>query len=466
MKIVKLIIFFILLFSFKVNAENCFENGISSGDPNQNSFVIWTKLTCSEEKNNLVNYEVSIDENFNNVVKQGQVQTNFEKDNTVKVLVENLKPDFNYYYRFSYKNIYSDTGKTITLPYRKNKIKIAFVSCQNYNAGYFTPYKAILEIKPDLLVILGDFIYEYPRKVPNSPRFDTTGNAIDLKSYREKYSLYLKDPYLKELLKNIPIVPIWDDHEVINDYGGKDLKIKNPKLIYDAYKAYFEYLPIREQQDFKIYRNIYIPNLINLVLIDGRQYRDKKVCERGLNFKCNELSKNPNLEYLGKEQNEWLKNLIKENKNEWFVLGNNTILMDFKLFGNTLNFDQWDGFYKEKNDLLEFIYNKKDIPLVVITGDVHVFSYGNIYFNNKIIGNEYSTSSISSPDYLLVNIFQKIIPIFIPNINFIETSYRGFILTEFSKNKAIIRMYAVKNNNQYEGYFLLKEFKYDNKKIR
>lgn len=458
MKKLKFIIFFILFFAFKANAENCFENGISSGDPNQKSFIIWTKLTCPKNDNNLVSYEVSTDEKFTHIVKEGQTKTNKEKDNTVKVLVENLKPDFNYYYRFSYNNNYSDTGKTITLPYRTNKVKIAFVSCQNYNAGYFTPYKAILELKPDLVVILGDFIYEYPRKVSNSPRFDTTGNSTDLKSYREKYSLYFKDPYLKELLKNIPVIPIWDDHEVVNDYGGKDLKNKNPQLMYDAYKAYFEYLPIREQEDFKIYRNFYIPDLINIALIDGRQYRDKKVCERGFSFECNDLSKNPDLEYLGKEQNKWLKNLMNENRNEWFILANNTILMDFKLFGSTLNFDQWDGFDKEKNDLIEFVNNKKDFPLIVMTGDVHVFSHGNIFFNNKIIAKEYSTASVSSPDYTLINIIQKLIPVLIPNIDFVETSYRGFILTEFSKNKANIKMYAVNSNNEDKGYFLLKEF--------
>jgi len=270
--------------------------------------------------------------------------------------------------------------------------------------------------------------------------------------------LYLKDPYLKELLKNIPIIPIWDDHEVINDYGGKDLKQKNSDLMYAAYKTYFEYLPIREQEDFKIYRNFYIPNLINLVLIDGRQYRDKKVCERGFSPYCNDLAKNENLEYLGNEQKEWLKNLINTNNKEWFILGNNTILMDLKLLGNTLNFDQWDGFYKEKNNLLEFISNKSNFPLIVITGDVHVFSKGNIFFNNKIISKEYSTASVSSPDYLIINILQKLVPILIPNVDFIETSYRGFILTEFSQNKSNIKMFAVNSNNDYKGYFLLKEF--------
>lgn len=458
MKKIKFIILFFILFVFKAKANECFENGISSGDPNQNSFVIWTKLTCSKNNENIVKYQVSTDKEFNHIVKEGLVETNINKGNTIKVLVDNLKPDFNYYYRFIYNNSYSDIGKTITLPYRKNKIRIAFVSCQDYNAGYFTPYKAILELKPDLVVMLGDFIYEHPKKVENSPRFDNTGHAKDLDSYRRKYSLYLNDPYLKELLKNIPIIAIWDDHEVLNDYGGKDLKERNPELLNSAYKAYFEYLPIREQEDFKIYRNFYIPNLVNLVLIDGRQYRDKKVCNRGFSFYCNELSKNPSLEYLGNEQKEWLKNIINNNKKEWLILGNNTLLMDLKLLGISINFDQWDGFAKEKNDILEFISNKINLPLIVITGDVHIFSKGDIYFKNKIIAKEYSTASIASPNYLIVNILQKFVPIIIPNVNFLETSYKGFILADFYKNKANIKMYAVNNNNTYSGYFLLKEF--------
>lgn len=451
---------------FPVKAEaKYFTAGVASGDPTSKSVIIWTKIDSEPDAFSSVEYEVAKDKEFKHLVNYGDLYTDKMKDQTIKIDVKNLKPETTYYYRFIYKHEYSEVGKTKTLPERARNFRVAFVSCQNYGAGFFTAYQHIIKDNPDIVVMLGDSIYEHA-KYKN--RKDESGFAENLEAYRNKYKYYLTDPFYKEARKLLPFVFIWDDHEVKNDYSGVEMLKNHPKQLNSAYQAFFEYTPIRKIKKFRIYRNITIGNLLNLYLIDGRQYRDENPCKVGevLNVPCTLKSYNENKTYLGKEQKEWLKTSLKDSSTTWNVLANNTMMMESDFLGTIINYDEWDGYMKEKNELLDFIYDNNIKNNLIFTGDLHTFIQGVLTKKNKKIGTEFVTSSVTPylphfSSYLkpLVSLLKPFSGLFIKNLNFFEPEYRGYILADFSTRKTEVYFYGVSSVlNMDTDRKLLKKF--------
>ncbi len=441
--------------------------GVSSGDPTDSSVVIWTKV--EEYPFAYVHYQVAEDKDFRKIVDSGTVKTDKSRDFTVKVLVKGLEPGKTYYYRFRYKNrrtgkvYYSVVGKTHTLPKETDRFRIALVSCQHFSAGYFTVYKYILEDGADLILHLGDFIYEFPVYERDVVRADVIAYVDELEEYRSKYKLTLTDPYIKEALRNIPLVAIWDDHEVVNDYSGKTMRYYNRKRLYDAYKAFFEYMPIMEQNvekdRWRIYRKFKVGNLLEIFMIDGRQYRDEDVCRPTWDppERCTKLSFAEGRTYLGEEQRDWLIEGVVNSKAIWKLIGNNTMMMDFRKDGKVLFVDQWDGFYWEKAYILRKFLKHGVKNIIVGTGDTHVFYFGDVKVDGKKVATEVITAGVSSPGSLK-KLSDKILKQN-PHIKYTNSDYRGYVLMDFYKDRVEVFMYAIEDVKKPDGKRkLLKKF--------
>ncbi|MFN8576472.1 MAG: alkaline phosphatase D family protein [Candidatus Sericytochromatia bacterium] len=461
-----LVLAILILFPLKSFAnENVFPLGVASGDPLTDSVIIWTKI--NESKSDVkIKYEVSEDIDFNKIVSIGESVTNSDKDYTVKVDVKGLKADKTYYYRFIYNQEFSEIGRTKTLPLNTRKFKIAFTSCQHFSDGYFSGYEHIMKDNPDLIVMLGDFIYEYARDKSGQVREDNSGYAKDLESFRKKYKIYLTDKSLRKARQNFPFISIWDDHEVMNDYSGVDLMKKDPNKLLSGYKAYFEYIPIREIDKYRIYKNFKIGNLLELFMLDGRQYRDENVCHDifKIDGNCTRHAHDKERTYLGKEQKEWLIYNLEKSTSIWKVLGNNTAMLEISLWGNLFNFDQWDGFYTEKEEFIHFIDDKVK-NLLLITGDIHTFIEADIKHNSKVIAKEVTATSLATRTHNVLKIATAIVPFFLSHVKYVETNYRGYILTEFSTRKTDIYLYALDSVKTPESNrFLLRHIELISKK--
>ncbi|MEK7433639.1 MAG: alkaline phosphatase D family protein [Cyanobacteriota bacterium] len=447
--------------SFGKNAtagSNYFVDGVSSGDPTQKTVILWSRVQDDKIDALEVEYEVSKDITFDKILKNGKINTNNNKDHTLKIDIDNLRQDTTYYYRFKYNNQYSETGKTKTLPEDPKKLRIAFVSCQNFGGGYFTSYKYIIEDNPDLIIMLGDSIYEHAKY---QYRKDESGYGKDLESYRKKYKYYFTDNFYKEAKEKIPFMYIWDDHEIENDYSGVDFSKIKEKQMKDGYQAFFEYNPVRKIGENKIYRNYNIGNLLDLYFLDGRQYRKEPACDglQILNYPCTIKSYKEDNTYLGKEQKQWLKDNLKNSKAKWKIISNNTMMMETNFFGALLNFDEWDGYMKEKQEMLEYIYDNNIKNTLVFTGDLHMFIQGKLMFKNKKVIEEFVATSISSPIPSFVNYLTPIAPLVVKDITLLETAYRGYILADFNSRKTNVYFYSVPvlSNKDFERK-LLKKF--------
>ena len=285
----KALVLTIASFSFKIFPSKkkeliSFDYGVASGDPTNTHVILWTKLTTPRSSNQEVNWEVSSDKDFLNTIVNGSYISEKENNFIVKVdaqipIEHNAKKIF---YRFESGGVYSEIGTTFTLPVKNpNKFNIAFCSCSNYPSGYFNAYKEMArDADVDLVLHLGDYIYEYSREGYASSdakrmgrEVNPSNEIISLDDYRKRYATYRSDKDLQLLHKSKPMIVVWDDHEITNDTWklGAQNHSHDEGSFYDrknnAIRAYYEWMPIREVKEReKIWRSFTVGNLINLMI--------------------------------------------------------------------------------------------------------------------------------------------------------------------------------------------------------
>ena len=159
-----------------------FTHGVASGDPLSDRVILWTRVLPGDGA--LVTltgrWEVAEDLQFKRVVISGETTTGPERDHTVKVDATGLQPATNYWYRFVFNGVTSAVGRTRTLPVGAvEAFSLAVCSCSNYPQGYFNAYRDIAQADIDVVMHLGDYIYEYAQGVYANPYVvDSLGRAV------------------------------------------------------------------------------------------------------------------------------------------------------------------------------------------------------------------------------------------------------------------------------------------------
>ncbi|MBA6407912.1 alkaline phosphatase D family protein [Pseudoalteromonas sp. 5Ae-yellow] len=334
-----------------------FKHGVASGDPLSNALIIWTRATTAQSNFEVtVAWELASDSQFKNIIRSGREQTDKSRDFTIKIDVQELAPNTEYFYRFVGLNTQSPIGRAKTLPINNvEQIKMAVVSCSNYPAGYFNAYTDAAKQKDlDVVLHLGDYIYEYPmggyatenaENIGRQLAADNSGEIITLSDYRKRYAIYRTDQGLQALHAAAPFIAIWDDHEVTNDTYKSGAENHTPdegdffKRRAAAIQAYYEWLPIRPpmgEQSPQIYRTFDFGNLISLHMLDTRVIaRDKQLAYsdyKNLETKQMDVARfasdlnNPNRQLLGNTQLNWLTSAITKSNAKWQVLGQQVLM--------------------------------------------------------------------------------------------------------------------------------------------
>ncbi|EPA0958686.1 alkaline phosphatase [Vibrio parahaemolyticus] len=442
-----------------------FVHGVASGDPTQTQVIIWTRVTTAASYVD-VSWQVASDMEFLNVVQSGVFTTDTGRDFTVKVDVQNLNANSQYYYRFIVGEMMSEVGQTQTLPEDGvEKASMAVVSCANYPAGYFHVYREILnqhEQSPfDVVLHLGDYIYEYGTGGYASEDAAALGRepskgaeCITLDDYRKRYAQYRQDADLQALHAKLPMIAVWDDHELANDTwkNGAENHQDDEGSFIDrraaAAAAWTEWLPVRENtfSNMLIYRQFSFGNLVNLMMLDTRLVgRDKPLDYFSLSAPTMEAigglvaqSRSADRELLGTEQLAWLMNEFNTHDAKWNVLGQQVLMSRmelpssvmtamFQLFTSTeekkteallavntaitgyladpsadpislpYNLDAWDGYYVEREKVYQ-LAKASSGNFVCLAGDTHNAWASELKdVSNNPIGVEFATSSVSSP---------------------------------------------------------------------
>jgi alkaline phosphatase D len=386
--------------------DGAFDLGVASGFPRPRGIMLWTHL--DEVKGNTkVRLVVSKDRKFANVIEDRLVGVSKKHGHTARTLVRGLDPHEQYYYRFLTEDSKSRVGRFRTAPplKSKEKIRIAFYSCQNYEAGFFNAQRAIArEPDLDLVISLGDYIYEYSDQDIRTPiRPDSTGRNRDgdsqfLDEYRDKYRLYKRDRSLLQMHAAHPFISVWDDHEVEDNHAdGKpssaqqdpnktNLKDKPRRVSYlqrraNGYKAFFEMMPrgrFKGERN-RIYEDYRLGSMVDLLLTDERQYRDQQPCNDVILEPCSDDEDPRTL--LGETQRNWLMRSLKASPARWKIWGTQLMLMSLRAPAPTVpaQVDAWDGYAYERRQILDYILDNGIQNVVAVTGDIHTFFAGTAY---------------------------------------------------------------------------------------
>jgi alkaline phosphatase D len=369
-----------------------FALGIASGDPSPDGIVLWTRLAPKPLEGGgmpdaavPVEWRVAEDEGMKRVVKKGTTLAVPALAHSVHVEVAGLRPDRWYWYQFRAGTEISPMGRTRTAPApgaRPDRLRYAFASCQHWENGYFTAYEHMAAENLDLVVHLGDYIYEgSPR--PGNPRQHNSGEIVSLSDYRNRHALYKTDKALQNMHAWAPWIVTWDDHEVDNNYANDIAEDKQTRQELlerraNAYQAYYEHMPLRAASAPKgsgmlVYRNIPWGVLANFTVLDTRQYRTDQPCGDGRKAPCKEVY-DPSAALLGTEQHAWMERQLASSGASWNIIAQQVLLakLDFQRGdGELLSMDQWSGYEVCRNRVLRFLGERKIANPVVITGDIH-----------------------------------------------------------------------------------------------
>ncbi|MEJ7616580.1 MAG: alkaline phosphatase D family protein [Pyrinomonadaceae bacterium] len=369
-----------------------FSLGIASGDPTADGVVLWTRLAPDPLNGGgmppagvPVEWQVASDDQMQHVMKSGTSAALPDLAHSVHVEVRGLQPARPYWYQFRTGAYFSPIGRTRTAPApgsHVDKLTFAFASCQNYEDGYYTAHRHMASEELDLVVFLGDYIYEGKAR-PGRTREHKGAEIMTLNDYRNRYALYKSDPDLQQAHAAFPWVVATDDHEVDNNYAGAVDQDGSPPKDFlrrraAAYHAYYEHMPLRlsslpKGAHMRLYRRLDYGSLAEFSVLDTRQYRTDQPCGDGHKERCAEaFAARSGL--LGPAQERWLLSGLNQSRARWNVLAQQVMMSQtIEVAGTAKKYgmDNWNGYVAARARLLNFIQQRRPSNPVVLTGDIH-----------------------------------------------------------------------------------------------
>lgn len=434
-----------------------FTHGIASGDPLADRVILWTRVLPGSSGTAAVPciWQMATDDTFETIVASGEATARAERDYTVNVDAAGLAPGTRYCYRFMAHGVTSPVGCTRTLPAGVvSEFKMAVASCSNYPQGFFHAYRDIAESDLNVVLHLGDYIYEYPvGEYVNPVAENQFGRTVEpeheilvLEDYRMRHGLYRTDPDLQAAHAAHPWITVWDDHEMMNDTWRAGAENHGEgegdffERIHAARQAYHEWMPIRtvaEGDQGVIYRAFQIGDLADLLMLDTRLAgRDEQLdYAKGIEqagsveaFIKNDLY-SPERQMLGEEQEAWLQQALQRSTARgatWQVLGQQVLMGKLNIpvippeelgklelseyarprveqtqqlapYGLPSNLDAWDGYPAARERLFALLTAHATNP-ISLAGDTHNgWAFNLTNQKGEAVGVEWGTPGISSP---------------------------------------------------------------------
>ncbi|MEY4429949.1 MAG: hypothetical protein RLZZ182_2638 [Pseudomonadota bacterium] len=411
-----------------------FSLGVASGDPGPGSVVLWTRLAPQPLQADggmpdhpvPVNWFVSRDERGLEVVQSGQVVTDAIRAHSVHVEVQGLAGASTYFYGFEAGGVRSPVGRTRTAPMPEQdvpRLRLALASCQHYEQGAFTAHREMALADIDLVVFVGDYIYEgptHPRRRRRRHQIDIDALGYSLAAYRMHHGSYKLDPDLRANHAAHPWFMVWDDHEVMNDYDGESadewpsddfLQVRAR-----AYQAFYEHTPISPGRAAVAGRAAFHAlrpwgRLATFWLLDTRQFRDAQACADAVHapyhgrllWRCRAADASGR-SMLGLPQEHWVADTLASSRAAWRLVVQTTQLSPGRFgtpWGPLAYADGWDAFPRARERLLRAIAEPRVPDVVVLGGDVHRHVAANLRLvpddpRSPIVASEFVTSSVTS----------------------------------------------------------------------
>ncbi|VIO81363.1 alkaline phosphatase D family protein [Bradyrhizobium ivorense] len=451
--------------------------GIASGCPRADSVILWTRLAPRPLEDGgmpdapvEVEWQIAEDEKFARVVARGTEHVTADLAHSVHAEARGLQPDRLYWYRFRAGTAVSPVGRTRTAPAgHKARVRFAFASCQQYEQGFFSAYRDMATRELDLVVHLGDYIYERSwgsRHV----RQHGVGVPTTLAEYRNRYALYKGDTDLQAAHAAFPWLSIWDDHEVTDDYANdRSYTVRDPgqflKIRAAAYQAYYEHMPLPlsarpRGPDATIYEHYRFGDVMDVLLLDDRQYRSASACVNGGRptwiVPCAERTEEART-MLGRAQENWFDERLGNCHAPWTIVAQQTLMaQDRRGAADDDHYwmDGWDGYPSARRRLLDAFAAHRTRNPVVIGGDRHAFFAGSLKRDftkpdEPAIATEFVGTSITSDGPGEAATRKAIADN--PHLTFARGDKRGFATVELDAKTCTVGFEAVDNVKEIDS---------------
>lgn len=395
-------------------------HGVATGDVGPHSAVVWAR---GSGPGRLEVVAVHDEGPASNPVF---VTVDASTDYTGHVRLEHLKPDQPYAALVTF--VAADGGRSAAIQARfrtaprkhaARPLRLAFggdlggqgrcrvVTEDGTELGY-PVLSAVADVHPHLFLLNGDAIYaddtceaegrapregEAPwRNVPGEyrsvadPGLDWTDASAVQESYWAHWRYNRADAHAQALLARVPLLAQWDDHEVINDFGGEwttwnpasDDRPGYSTLVSAGRDAFYHYNPLDAGlvEPGGIYRSFRWGKDAEIFLVDARSYRSPN---RAPDTKDKTL--------LGRAQLDWLVSGLVESKATWKIVSVDVPLsVPTGTNAETWGSDGWadglpdgrtpdgsvgTGFEGELHELLRSLDEAEVKNLVFLTTDVH-----------------------------------------------------------------------------------------------
>ena len=406
-------------------ASDPFVLGVGSGDPAADGFVLWTRLAPDPvngggmtAENFEVRWEIAHDEQMRKIVRSGTAAATPHLGHSVHVEINGLESDRWYFYRFQSGDAVSPVGRARTMPKtdaRPDQLRFAFASCQHFETGYYNAYHHMNEDDLDLIIHLGDYIYEGGVSTRADRVRRHNGPEINsLTDYRNRYGLYKSDPDLQDAHARCPWLVTWDDHEFDNNYANdisEEHHISAAEFLVrraHAYQAYYEHMPLRKSSipsgpTMQLYRSVRYGTLAEFDVLDTRQFRTDQPCGDRRKKPCDGIFAEQ-ATLLGNTQESWLQKTLQESPATWNVLAQQVMMARVDRDPSdevAWSVDQWSGYDLARKRLLTFLAEAQILNPVVLTGDIHSNWVNDLKVdfdqeNDAVVATEFVGTSISS----------------------------------------------------------------------
>jgi alkaline phosphatase D len=461
-----------------------FALGVASGEPRGDGFAIWARLAPKplgddpDAPGGLagapidVAWEVARDDAMREVVARGTATASIDDGWSVHVEVDGLDAQRPYWYRFASGDAHSRIGRATTTAVAGASLaalKIAYASCANYEHGYFASYRHLADEMPDVVLFLGDYVYEGIEKKKPVRHHSGGREARTLADYRNRYAQYRLDPDLQRLHAEATVLVTWDDHEVQNDYADKwSQTFDDPDAFLQrraaAYRAFYEHMPVRPSRvapqgsSMRIYDRFAFGDLAQIAMVDGRQYRSREACyarpDHGKGHvapidTCPEVL-DPARSMIGLEQEAWLVDGFARSKARWNVVAQDVLMakiVETDRQGRTGPWtDDWNGYPASRARVLESIERTRVRNPIVLSGDIHSFWANDLKRDfddpsSPTVATEFVGTSITSRS-VPYDDFRRYADA-APHVKFFESRVRGYATVRLDAERAEVQFRAI-----------------------